>query len=404
MKNSIRKSIENIGCFLLILMIIFPNVLQIPKALLLGIVIVGIVIMKRKHMINATHIGWISAYVFTNLFYIFYGAALSNPAPLKYFPVYVLWPLVFFFLAQNITYRVLYCFFEIFTGCLAFINITGIVAFILFNFVGFDSFLVFLPLIKPGFPFVAISGPIVTSFIFLFFFNLTLVLISKRKTKLEIINVILGIIFILLTCRRVLFLNIAIGIFVISFFSFMSGTYKKIVLAKVLKFTIGALILFFLTFSLAISYADFSFSDFLNLVINAFGDGDINDPRVDQSLALFNGWLEHPILGNGTGVDAKVSRSELPGTYELSYHAMLFERGILGCLIYFILYTKLNMWCLQSMKYSILDDKYTIAYLVALTLFMMANATNPYLNAFDYLWILFLGFAFCNKKFSVSKI
>lgn len=399
---NLNRFVESVGMLLIILMILFPNILQVPKALLLIIVMCGIMIIKKKYVMNVKHVVWIAVYVFSNLFYIFYGASLSNPAPLKYFPVYVLWPLLFFFLAQNIKYALLCRFFSVFTYCLVFINVTGIAAFLLFNIGGFESFLVFGSLIKPGFPFYAISGPIVTSFIFLFFFNLTLVLISKKKSKLEVINILLGCIFILLTCRRVLFIDILVGVFVIYFFSLLSADYRKIVFGKIFKFVIGLSFLFFFIFLFSISYVDFSFSDFFELVIDAFGDGDVNDPRVEQSIALFKGWSEHPFFGNGTGVDAAVSRSDLPGTYELSYHAMLFERGILGVFIYFTLYFVLNVWCVRSMKHSILDNKYIIAYLVALTLFMMANATNPYLNAFDYLWILFFGFILCNKKICIQ--
>lgn len=395
---TVNRLLEYVGTILFVLMIIFPNALQIPKAILLAIVILGIMTIAHGYSVNSNHIIWITIYVISNLFYIFYGVLLSNPAPLKYFPVYVLWPLVFFFLAQNLKQKLLYRFFSVFIYCLTFINIAGIVAFILFNWGGVESFLMFDILIKPGFPFLAISGPIVTSFIFLFFFNLTLVMISEKKSKIGILNFILGIIFILLTCRRVLFLNLVIGIFIVYFFSSISSTYRGKILSKTVKLAVWLPALFFLVFSFAISYAGFSFSDFFNLVIDAFGDGDVSDPRVDQTMALYRGWLEHPFIGNGTGVDAAVSRSEVPGTYELSYHAMLFERGILGFIIYFILYIILNIWCVRSMKHSILDSKYTIAYLVALTLFMIANATNPYLNAFDFLWILFLGFVFCNKK------
>lgn len=398
--TSVNRLIENVGSLLFVMMIVFPNILQIPKAFLLAIVIGGGILIKRNYPISTAHAVWLGIYISSNLFYIIYGILLSNPAPLKYFPVYVLWPLTFFLLAQDIKPNLLHRLCTIFTYCLTFINITGIIAFIFFNFWGRESFLVFDSLIKPGYPFLSITGPIVTSFIFLFFFNLTIVLISKEKSKLEVLNLILGIIFILLTSRRVLILDIIISIFIIYFFTSKSLTYQKNILNKILKLAVGLSIFLFLFFSFAISYFNFSFSDLVNLVIEAFGDGDLNDPRVDQSIALFKGWLDHPFLGNGTGIDATVSRSELPGTYELSYHAMLFERGLFGVLIYFILYIMLNIWCIRSIKYSILDNKYTIAYLVALTLFMMANATNPYLNAFDYLWILFLGFVFCNKHSS----
>ena len=69
---------------------------------------------------------------------------------------------------------------------------------------------------------------------------------------------------------------------------------------------------------------------------------------------------------------------------------MLFERGVFGFFVFAILYIVLMYWsisCLNKKVISIID---TFPLIVAVNLFMIANATNPYLNAFDYIWFLFI--------------
>lgn len=100
-------------------------------------------------------------------------------------------------------------------------------------------------------------------------------------------------------------------------------------------------------FSLFYGLVDFeAIGDFLD---NTIGN-DNNDPRIAQFESLIAGWVEKPLLGNGTGVNASVIRSDIPGTYELSYIAMLFERGIIGMLIFVTQYLILMFWSIQGLK------------------------------------------------------
>lgn len=98
-------------------------------------------------------------------------------------------------------------------------------------------------------------------------------------------------------------------------------SYKK-------KISIVFILLFFI-FILVQSFEVFDFTELMNFVESAIGD-DNTDPRIDQLHSLIIGWEEAPLLGKGSGINASVVRSDLPGTYELSYVALLFERGIIG--------------------------------------------------------------------------
>ncbi len=397
------KILKIIGTPLICLMILYPNILQIPKAILLFLLIASFLLFKKTSLkFNKSQLLWILIYTASNFFSIFYGIILDNPAPDRYVLVYLLWPVLFFFIFQNISKRILPQIVQVFLYCLLVINVSGIIAFVLFNFVGINSFIFFTPLIKPGFPLLAIASPVVTSFIFLYFFNLSILFISKQPSRLIIVNSVLGIIFMILTSRRVLYINLVLSVLLIYVFCKLGKVYINQARKNLIRFAVFILLFLSTIFYFSINYINYSFADFTNLIVGAFGAENANDPRTMQSEALYDGWKKSPILGNGTGVDTSISRSEIPGTYELSYNAMLFERGIIGCLVYLLLYAILNYWCLRAIKYSFVDNKYVIAYLVALTSFMIANATNPYLNAFDYLWILFFGFIFINNTNSLG--
>lgn len=245
--------------------------------------------------------------------------------------------------------------------------------------------------IRPGFPFVAISGGAITSVIFVYFFFFSFYLVATRLTKLDWINVVLGVFYIFFTSRRVLFINFLLSFVFVFLLILIMNRKVKIELFKTFK--CKAYFMFcFLAIIVVVSLL-FDFVDFLE--IGEFVDsavGDNSDPRVVQFKSLMFGWSEKPIFGNGTGVNAGVVRSNIPGVYELSYVAMLFERGIIGTLVFVLQYLILMYWSIQSLKKGKIDCKYILSLIIAVNLFMIANATNPYLGAFDHIWFLFLPF------------
>lgn len=394
------KFIELLGCILLTLMVFFPTSLQVPKALLLVFILSSLVLKGGKYRFEKHTFSWIVIYLLSNLCVLFVSIFNSNPAALRELNVMLLWPILFYYFSQCISKDYLSHIFKLFEYYQFFICLAGLIAFVIFNTVGTWNVLFFKLLLKPGFPFCGLSGAVIVSFMFLYFFNLSVAILSKRKTKLQILNVVLGFLFILMTARRSLMLNIPLALLVVFFFARYSAKYKKEIFKKVVILAIVMFGLFFVIFVYATTFVEFTLDDFSMLITSAFENEAIGDstPRKDQAEALFEGFWEHPILGSGVGVDVKVSRSIHPGMYELTYHAMLFQRGVVGTFIYFALYFVLNFWCVKSMRYSEIDDKYTISYLVSLTLFMIANATNPYLAAYDFLWIMFFGFIFINQS------
>lgn len=110
---------------------------------------------------------------------------------------------------------------------------------------------------------------------------------------------------------------------------------------------------------------------------------------MEQYRYLIESWKINPILGSGTGANAGISRSQIPGMYELSYFAMLFNRGIVGFVVFFLQILFINYFGIRLLMKKSIYEYYIIATLIAFNLFLVANATNPYLYSFDHLWIMF---------------
>ncbi len=126
--------------------------------------------------------------------------------------------------------------------------------------------------------------------------------------------------------------------------------------------------------------------------------------REEQYHALMKAWSRRPLLGAGLGaVDwASVRNFKMPWAYELSYLALLFHVGIIG----FAIYSTGVLWIIWKSVQIIRSGErmglYVLPVLVGMLSFLIANATNPFLEKFDYIWVLFLPIALINYHLSTS--
>lgn len=120
--------------------------------------------------------------------------------------------------------------------------------------------------------------------------------------------------------------------------------------------------------------------------------------RAKQFGALIEGWWFAPTFGHGLGAhlpDLIVS-AEQPWAYELSYVALLFQVGFVGVLVYAAGIVWIWRRCRQIASTDPAARIILLPILVAMVCFLLANATNPYLAKFDYLWVIFLPVAVIN--------
>ena len=120
--------------------------------------------------------------------------------------------------------------------------------------------------------------------------------------------------------------------------------------------------------------------------------------RVEQYLALMDGWKQAPYIGRGLGASAHKSIRDEKGVwgYELSYVDLLFETGIFGLLAYAAGMFWLFWSGIKIVREGGAGGKFMVPILVGLTAYLISNATNPKLNFFDSLWTLFLPLAVIN--------
>lgn len=387
---------EQLTKCLLVLFLLFPFKGQIIKLALIFLILTLSTISKTI-CLSKKCILWNVSFVIFNGLYLLLGFLRNNPATGHYVPTYILWPILFAFLSGTISDRAIQNYINIIKICLFFNIIFGIISFIFFNITlqPDGSLLGFKAGIRPGFPFIVISSPIITDFLFWFFFFFTLDFIKKTHFDLKkVLFLILGIIFIFATSRRVLFINFGISIFLLALLKKNIPDNKSVINQRIVKSILGISIFFIFCFSILIGNGmmeSTSLSDFFEKTSEAS-----DEPRIIQTKSLIDGWLNYPLFGAGPGIDAGISRSEIPGTYELSYLAKLFEVGFFGMLVYVIFWSLLFYWTFKTISNKSRNPNYVIALLSAMLIFLIGNATNPYLGAFDYMWFMYTPFVAIN--------
>lgn len=114
--------------------------------------------------------------------------------------------------------------------------------------------------------------------------------------------------------------------------------------------------------------------------------------RQTQFRELMSAWEQAPFFGQGLGAHLPhfTVSVDHPWAYELSYVALLFQIGVVGVAAY----AAGLVWMLrQSRAIANADCEaglWLLPVMTATLCFLLANATNPYLAKFDYLWVIFL--------------
>lgn len=154
---------------------------------------------------------------------------------------------------------------------------------------------------------------------------------------------------------------------------------------------VGGIVIAFLYTDLSISYFMTNFTSGFD-----FGGGIYSgNIRVRQLYYLVVHWLEKPLFGHGAGSGIKevVRDPEMPWAYELSYASMLYQRGLIGLLIFGILVYSIFRLNRKKTRISRAHYNCVFPHLVGIFSFLIANGTNPYLGKFSTIWFLFLPLA-----------
>ena len=211
-----------------------------------------------------------------------------------------------------------------------------------------------------------------------------------------LLSVILSIIAALISGRRALWIELLATPFLILAVNHYNSEINSIKTTKsILKYClVTPALLLTVSVGMLTYYFDWNVSLLIDRFINAFESG----VRHDQMYALLKGFTDSPIFGTGFGVGVidVVRSDERPWTYELTYVLMLYNTGILGTAFYVICIGIIYYCYMKFIRYGSPDKAITSSLLVALTCFLIANATNPYFGTYDYMWMLYLPVAYIN--------
>lgn len=117
--------------------------------------------------------------------------------------------------------------------------------------------------------------------------------------------------------------------------------------------------------------------------------------RADQVYHLINAWSLNPIFGSGLGarVPNYARTSEMPWVLELQYHYTLFTLGLVG--VAFLIAIGIVALALVRKAANVAPQLRSsfVAFSTGALAMVIANATNPYLQAPGHMWALFLPLA-----------
>lgn len=140
--------------------------------------------------------------------------------------------------------------------------------------------------------------------------------------------------------------------------------------------------------------------DYFDERIDGIFDFSNNNSNLERQLQFHSLWHDieiSPFFGSGAGAISGYLRSDSqPWAYELSYIANIFHYGFVGFSFYLlgVLFIIVSLISAISIKRKPCFELYYFGGFIG---FMIANATNPYLMKFDYMWVIFIPVAMMSK-------
>ena len=191
-----------------------------------------------------------------------------------------------------------------------------------------------------------------------------------------------------------------LGVIAVSFLMYFI-TPRKRKLSNISSFFkgIGLIVLLVLLAYIIMKAIGFKIDNYIENITSklqeSFSDSSNDQTRQAQSSALLNGWLQSPIFGHGLGSYAHESIRDYENewAYEMTYHAMLFQQGILGVITFF----SLNIYSIRRIiklyRAGILQLENSYPWIAGLISILIASSVDPYFGKMGCLWMLFFPFA-----------
>lgn len=393
--------------FSLLTFLIFTCTTQLTYIkILLLLLILFILLTKGKVSYSMSSFHWILIYLLLNLCYLILGQVNGGKAFELYGMLYLVEPILYFIIVLPTVSLISDTTVEksLFASFI-FVDLIVLAAYIArrYNLTPMINVLEALPctiVTDNRFGYISVSSVSISGLFFLIpYFTSLLFKSDERKQKLAYgCGVILGLADSFLVGRRGLLAVIFISLIVYWGLN-KAGERKdsRIKLKIDIKKQLVFLIVFIIIIAFAVSYFQRNGANMRlgNLSSDLVSAGDRE--RNIEVTAMIREWERKPIFGTGYAINAEGSiRSDIVGSYEYSYLAMLYQTGLVGTIIYLLLYFYLANGTYKCWKLT--ENKHYLATCVGLISLLIGNATNPYIESFDGMWTLFYCLALINKS------
>jgi hypothetical protein len=412
--RSYSNSISTIAVLIFfILMLVTPSSNQFERGLALAVILLGSTVYASSWRLDKAILIWLFTTTVVGLYSLINGVFINIENALRHSTIYLVWPIIFVYLVGFSTQpsKIILFLKAIVIGVFL-SSIMGLVLVVLSTLDLYSGFIADFfenqgarsgyhdGYIKYRLYNVAtlIYG---VSFMYVIVAdNMSENWMTKRWKIFIYVTIVLLMLATLISGRRGAWITILTAPAIHLLLSRIVG--HKVPIKRILF----AFIMFIPIFVTTVILFDLDISELFSVLqtVVEFEENASNIARAEQMDSLLAGWANSPLFGNGLGTSASIVRSDdLPWAYELSYIAVLFHTGLLGLIVYsgaifWIFATGTRLMITQKISRSIF-----LPLLTGLACFLMANATNPYLSTFDYLWTIFLPLAAINS-FRVKNI
>lgn len=388
-------------------MLFLPTSYQPYKAALLVIVVIAIfarVARGGSLSLHPTIVYMTLAFVVVGLLFTLIGTLNAAPGALQVSTVYVVWPLVYLVLIGGATSA----------GAVNALVRTAVISAVAVEVYSL-SYILSSRGVVPQWMHVALDQGqdigfyegftryrlySLTSLLFLLPFLIAILVAWPRERPtpaprwLLWLAAVLGVVLVILSGRRALFVVTALA-------PLLSFTLRPRLVRRRLGSKVRPWVRSLSLAMVAIfvwRYVTQSFDLDLGVIRQYFASGFSADVatgsfvRFEQHQNLISGWRTSPLVGSGLGAVAPgaVRSVDSPWAYELSYVALLFHVGLLGLLAYVAGFAWILKSGLRIVREGGAFAPIMMATIVGSLCFLVANASNPYLEKFDYLWVIFL--------------
>jgi hypothetical protein len=422
------------ACFLFFLMLVFPmaiNFLYLKAALFAFLLVLVVIQGVRRVHLHPRIVAWTVVISAASVIFGLRGLLLGAPGALKCIEVYALWPLVYLVLLSGIrSIRAFQSLEKTLVFSTAFIALFLVVYLSselhvipevpglhsLFSSNELESGLFLSATFKDGHIELGFTG--IASYFFLVPFLVAALMdrwLNFSGTwagKFSLIGaLLLSVTVVILSGRRALQLVTILAPLMTMIAGLFCPKNERLLLVRsfgrimLLMLGVPILSLWFFNSAQLVTAEGLSERFSAGFDFSASNRSDSAVGRIDQYLALVDGWEQAPFIGNGLGAAAhrSIRQDEMPWIYELSYVDLLFQTGLLGLIIYSWGIAWIYWYGIKIVKAGGEGCRFMLPALVGLTGLLIANGTNPYLARFDGIWVIFLPLAFINHWLLTHK-